>query len=271
MYVFQDPNKLIPARFADFYEALREDVPSQHEQFSYLADLHKKVYDTSVQGNPYFWYGPFTGQIVTVAGYAFVTQMMSNFSNEYPQGFLSKATLASMFGVQGTARDNFVVKQGWERIPENWYRRPNDFTIPEFFADVLEHAAKYPELLNVGGNTGTVNSFTGVDLTDLTGGVFNGASLLQGDNLLCFAMQALTFGMPDLLGTTYADVSAAYLPLLDRIKVVTGNKACPQLQKYNSNLFKKYPGYAKSYGNYKGLPQRLLGILRRAAGYEDQE
>lgn len=66
---------------------------------------------------------------------------------------------------------------------------------------MLAGAAIYPETLRVGGNTGTVNSFvrpsdprhfvlqadciqTGVDLADVTGGVFDSATLFQGNNLV---------------------------------------------------------------------------------------
>lgn len=36
---------------------------------------------------------------------------------------------------------------------------------------------------SIGGNTGTVNSFTGVDLGDTTGGVYNAQTLFEGNNL----------------------------------------------------------------------------------------
>jgi hypothetical protein len=49
---------------------------------------------------------------------------------------------------------------------------------------VLQH----PDLDSVGGNTGTVDTFTGVDIADLTGGVLNAATLLESNNLFCFAM-----------------------------------------------------------------------------------
>jgi hypothetical protein len=38
-------------------------------------------------------------------------------------------------------------------------------------------------------NTGTPNSFVGVDVADLTGGVFNSKTLLEGNNLGCFVYQ----------------------------------------------------------------------------------
>jgi hypothetical protein len=43
----------------------------------------------------------------------------------------------------------------------------------------------------IGGNTGKPNTFTGVNIADLTGGVFNAETLLEGNNLMCFAFQAV--------------------------------------------------------------------------------
>jgi hypothetical protein len=40
--------------------------------------------------------------------------------------------------------------------------------------------------MSIGGNTGTVNSFTGVNFEDLTGGILNAETLLEGLSLLCF-------------------------------------------------------------------------------------
>jgi hypothetical protein len=53
----------------------------------------------------------------------------------------------------------------------------------ENMAPILEND---PTLLDIGGNTNGVNTFTGVDLGNLTGGVINGQNLLQGDNFACF-------------------------------------------------------------------------------------
>jgi hypothetical protein len=60
---------------------------------------------------------------------------------------------------------------------------------------VISNAA-YPGILRIGGNTGTTDSFTGVDLQDLTGGVFNAETLTDGDNAACFLYQATLAAMP---------------------------------------------------------------------------
>src|SRR5205823_9256196 len=52
---------------------------------------------------------------------------------------------------------------------------------------------------SIGGNTGTVNSFTGLDLSNITGGVLNTATLLEKNNLLCFVFELLKTFLPNSL------------------------------------------------------------------------
>ncbi|KAI0125584.1 hypothetical protein BJ170DRAFT_695627 [Xylariales sp. AK1849] len=255
-------------RFIDYWNALPENTPAD-EQYTALAPFHKQRFDESVSTNPYFFYSPFSGVLVSPAGYSFPKAMMANHSDQYPDGYLSRENLVSFFGVQGTSPDNFVVNQGWERIPENWYKRPigDDYSIPKFLVDVVEHALYYPPLLSVGGNTGTTNSFTGVDISDLTGGVFNAATLLEGDNLECFVLQSVQAATPDILGTEFSDVTAAMAPLTDNIAQLLAGKACPQLQSINTKLFENYPGYTQSYGTYAGLSSgSVSGVVGGVTG-----
>src|SRR6266536_1847813 len=51
----------------------------------------------------------------------------------------------------------------------------------------------------IGGNTSTINSFTGLEAGDLSGGAFDAATLLQGKNLMCFALQVAKISIPDIL------------------------------------------------------------------------
>ena len=173
---------------------------------------------------------------------------MANHSAEFPDGTLSLEVFKSFFAVSGD-EDSFVYKEGHERIPDNWYRRPvADYSIPAFLVDVLDHGVRYPRLLSVGGNTGKVNTFTPVDLGNLTGGVFNAATLAEGNNLECFVYQSIQAATPDILGTTVKNPAAAARPLLDTIRTRLGSLACPQLTKFDSKLFEKYPGYKRSGG-----------------------
>lgn len=103
---------------------------------------------------------------------------MSNHSADNIQGYLSRDILKTFFSVSGS--DNaHTWTPGHEQIPQNWYKRPssNPYGAVPAFADVAILATKYPEIVQFGGNTGTVNSFVGVDPGDLSGGVYNGMSL----------------------------------------------------------------------------------------------
>ena len=181
--------------------------------------------------------------------------MMANHSEEYPEGYLDRKTFSTFFGVEGDNESNFVVKQGYERIPDNWYKRPVDdeFSIPDFLIDVVEHASYDPSLLNIGGNTNGVNSFAIVDFGDLTGGLANSLNLFDPKDLECFIFQSVLAAAPDFLGSTYTDVKKAMTPLSDKIMQAIGDATCPQLLEYNQELFKKYPGYTEAYGSYAGL------------------
>lgn len=87
-------------------------------------------------------------------------------------------------------------------------------------------------------NTGTTNSFTGVDVSDLTGGIFNSKTLLQGNNLACFVYQLSAQAKPDiLLGALDALTSA--------IGNIIGALGCPQLQAIDQKQLQKFPGYTK--------------------------
>lgn len=268
LYVTGNNYELNRERFIEYYYALREDT-SAPEQYEALAPLHKQRFEESEKENPYFFFPPFAGVIVSPASYSFTVRMMANHSDEYPDGYLSRSLFACLFGVEGNSPDNFVVKQGWERIPENYYRRPidNDFSMPAFANDILAHAAYYPRLLNIGGNTGKPDTFALVDIGDLTGGVFNGLDLFEGNNLMCFVLRLIQTGAPGIVGTMFSDVESALLPLTDQLQQLLAERTCPQMQKVNWDLFKKFPGYTKSYGTYPGAPKGLLsGVIGGIGG-----
>lgn len=85
-------------------------------------------------------------------------------------------------------------------------------------------------------NLGTTDSFTGVDITDLTGGIFNAADLLKGNNLGCFAYQLSTTAKPDLL-------LGLLDPVTDLVGDVVSQLSCPKLNQVDEDLLKQFPGY----------------------------
>ena len=73
-----------------------------------------------------------------------------------------------------------ILSPGHERIPTNWYKRAlsDPYDIPFLAADALYQAVQYPEFASIGGNTGKVNTFVGIDPSNLTASVYNSATLL---------------------------------------------------------------------------------------------
>lgn len=172
---------------------------------------------------------------------------MANKSAEHPQGKLNGEVLKSFFAITGED-GAFKYTEGWERIPDNWYKRNvvDEYTIPYFSLDNLEMASQHPEFLSVGGNTGTVDSFVGVDPSDLTGGVFNGATLLEGNNLQCYIQQVAIQQLPDILSGLLTDVDPAADAIGTQLNSLTNSVGCPKLNNIDKNQFNKYPGYTQS-------------------------
>ena len=132
-----------------------------------------------------------------------IAALMSNHSAEYPNGILDKETLKSFFAITEAADGTLSYTPGYERIPDNWYRRPlgevNGYSPASFAEDLVQLAAVVPEALSVGGNTGTVDSFAGVDLGDITGGAYDTADLTDPTKFVCFFYQLTLALVPDFL------------------------------------------------------------------------
>lgn len=100
----------------------------------------------------------------------------------------------------------------------------------------------YPGIVRFGGNTGTVNSFAGVDVTDLTGGAFNLADLAQGNNAVCFFLQATLSATPDIVNHLLGSVGSVLGWLTQQLGPISRKYSCPQLSSFNNNLFNQFPG-----------------------------
>ncbi|KAI1356737.1 hypothetical protein F5Y01DRAFT_321125 [Xylaria sp. FL0043] len=211
-----------------------------------LTEHRSQRFDQSVAENPYFFYGPFTGVGVNMAAYTFIYRFMANKSAENPEGVLNGETLKSFYAVTGNY-PQFTITPGHERFPDNWYKRnPVDYyTIPYLIEDGVAMALHHTKFLSVGGNTGTTNSFVGVDPADLTNGVYNAQSLLQGNNAFCFGTQLMTQAAPDLLLGLFDDVNKALDILTSAVGNATLDLNCPQLTSMNKQVLKQFPGYTK--------------------------
>ncbi|PPJ50228.1 hypothetical protein CBER1_07209 [Cercospora berteroae] len=221
------------------FQELINFSPSGFVDLNSLTAFRSKRFDDQIANNPFFFNGPFTGVLVQPAAYTFIYRFMANHSAEDPVGFLSHEVLQSWFGIEGES-GSYSVNPGAERIPDNWYRRSltTPYESTYFLGDAANAIRLHPKFANVGGNTNGTNTFTGVDITDLSGGVMNGDNLLEGNNFACLAYQFAAQAKPDLLG--------ALGGLTSPLQNVLGPLSCPQLRALDEGLLEQFPGYQRS-------------------------
>lgn len=259
---------------------LQPDKATANYDIGIMSQLRQITFERSVATNPYFFYGPFVGMGVSNAAQSFIFRFMANHTAEYPEGILDQFNLKSFFGVTGES-GAFAKKDGWERIPANWGKRAigDEYDILRFTDDILylyvfsfsyplsfslslsshnllpkskkytlsssssHSASEYPNTITIGGNTGTINSFTGLDFSDFTGGVYNVETLLAGDNLACFLLQTAQLAAPDFLKPIFNDITG---PLGVLTATTTGllNSLgnCPELVDVDQSKFQFFPG-----------------------------
>jgi hypothetical protein len=85
---------------------------------------------------------------------------------------------------------------------------------------------------------------------DITGGVFNSASLTEGNSLACFAMRFATQAAPDLIKESgvLSDITGAMLNLTSALGQSIAGLSCTHLTKINESQFAQFPAYAKLKG-----------------------
>ncbi|KAI7604247.1 hypothetical protein KC346_g11547, partial [Hortaea werneckii] len=149
---------------------------------------------------------------------------------------------------------NFEYTPGHERIPENFYKNPdsNQYGLIPLFLDSYDAYIHNPEFESIGGNTGEVNSFTGISFSNLTEGIFNADTLLEGNNLFCFALQLALASLPDLLDGLVSDLTGLLHSLSSDLGELTDQLTCAELKSINLAQFENFPGYTQKYDNYDG-------------------
>ncbi|KAI4161935.1 MAG: hypothetical protein LQ342_004383 [Letrouitia transgressa] len=254
LYQYGNDYLLQLSQFAALYDLGQQN--GDNVDLDVLTSYRATRFQESVSRNPYFFNAPFSGVLASPAAWSFIYRFMANKSAEHPEGRLTGDVLKSFYAVSGgeSSGEGFSYSPGHERIPENWYtRHPTDsYTIPYLSVDTVSMALQHPEFLSVGGNTGTVNTFTGIDPEDLTQGVFNAQTLLQGNNALCFGFQAGLQEAPDILSGLFTDIDPAMDKLGAAVSKATDGLGCPELNAINKGQFGKYPGWTRlrSDGTY---------------------
>lgn len=249
MYVFGEAYT-VQVPFAEEYLAAIPEQPVGADQlYEDLFPFRQKRFNDSLYGNPDFFFSPFGGILVAPAGFNFPARMMSNKSEEFPEGWLSRDNFKSFFSLRGEA-GSLQYTEGHEQIPDNWYKRAigDEYTIAGFLADVINYAEKDPRLLDIGGNIGAPDTFSPVDIASLTKGVFNLPDLLKGDNLECFVLQIAQAAVPDFVGGGIDTSGPVFSLFSNTIATQLAGAGCPQLTSVDNSLFEKYPGYQKSNG-----------------------
>ncbi|KAK7443760.1 hypothetical protein VKT23_015543 [Stygiomarasmius scandens] len=234
-----DASTLQLNNFKSLYKLQPDPSPGNYD-LNVIAEHRKATFNYSKMNNPNFFYGPFSGVIVSQAAHTFITRFMSNNTENGP--VLDKAVLKSFFGVVGDSLDKLQVIPGSERIPENWYRRPDDHLLVDFALDALSLQLSMPELLSIGGNTGKVNSFTPLDIGNLTGGVYSAQRLTDPDIFVCYMFQLISNVLPDLIKTPVLDILGIVGRLVGQfILPHYSPQGCPALT-LDTSKFGIYPG-----------------------------
>jgi hypothetical protein len=172
---------------------------------------------------------------------------MANRSSEHPEDLLDGEVLKSFYSITGDY-PNFEYTSGYKKIPDNWYKRNlvDYYTTPCLIEDALDMSLQYPEFLSIGGNAGSVNTFTGVDLQNLTGGAFSANTLLKGNDTICFGFESSLHEAPDILGGLYGDVQPALDALRSAIEQTPSGLGSPTLSKIKTSQFLQFPGIYRS-------------------------
>lgn len=225
--------------FLDAYNGAEGDVISMEAMGARAAQR----FEESVGNNPYFYYGPYTGLVARNAGYAFAARLLSNHSSEFPGGQLSKNVFKSFFGVyEESEGGELVYREGHEQIPEKWFRTGVDYGLVGLNADLVGWVTAHPRLGSIGGNMGAVDTFAGVQLEDVTGGVLNATSLLEGNNLMCFALEAVKTFAPNGLATVFKTLEAPLALLDDALVDPLLDLGCPAFGDLTAGGFAVFPG-----------------------------
>lgn len=213
-----------------------------------LTGFRASRFQQSIDNNPHFFNAPFSGVAASAAAYTFMYRFMSNKSEEHPDGYLDGDTLKSFFSITGEP-SSFVYKAGNERIPDNWYKRAigDEYGLALLATDIADAALEHPQFLSVGGNTGEVDTFTGVDIEQLTDGAYNSKSLLEGNNLACFTFQASQAAAPDILKGLFGSVTKPLAQLNNAVDNAISALSCPQFSKLDTSQLYQFPGGKGAY------------------------
>lgn len=212
---------------------MQPNASTANYDLSVIGAFRAARFKQSVNQNPLFFYGPFTGVAVSQAAFTFIYRLMANHTAEEPQGRLDQDVLKSFFSVSGES-DSLQWTPGHERIPNNWYRRATNDTygLKQLSTDIGTIAHSYPFIAQPGCNNGTLGSFTPIetDGTDAAGYDFTNP------------LHAVCFGIASAERAAQIPiVSAVVEELLIPIQNLLG---CPTVPSTGKTIGATCPGYS---------------------------
>lgn len=92
-----------------------------------------------------------------------------------------------------------------------------------------------------------MNTFTGVDISNLTGGVLNAASLLKDNNLLCLVFEVVKTVSPNALTNLYSTIAAPLELATNLVATTLLNLACPAFEDMTYNGEPLWDGLQSAY------------------------
>jgi hypothetical protein len=200
--------------FMQLYNAVPEGDLFTHEAIAHVSCVR---WHQSVATSPNFYYGPGTGYFRNMAQMGLF--LWSNHSDGSLDGQLTHEILYSMYGMTDE-NGPFTYKEGWERLPRNWWPRPQPFYLLNHLEELLRWFGWCPALASIGGNTGAVNTFTAINFDDPVSGIENLPDLLNPTNLICFVLEMVRTVSPGSMNNIYSTV----LGILGK---ALGTLACP--------------------------------------------
>ncbi|KAH7341355.1 Chloroperoxidase [Rhizoctonia solani] len=219
----------------EYFKHLYDLVPENkyaHFDMQVMVQHRAWTRERCISTNPHCFFGPVPVTFVSTLAHLLLPQLVSNHSAEHPEGILDHNMLKQFYGVIGDSR-SLAYTPGHERIPENWYRRANDYTVADVMQDFAKVVPAHPDFLSIGGNTGKVDSFVGVNPGNITGGVYNTQNLFKENNLACFVYQAMQI--------TATNIPESIL-FSEILSPSVSSLGCPELKQYNASAFGIYPG-----------------------------
>lgn len=184
--------------------------------------------------------------------------------------YLDEPNLLAFFSVQRNADNSLTYTPGHERLLTSWKRRPlgATFGLDDIALTLLHAASIDPSLISIGGNAGKVNTFTGVDAGNLTGGVFDTATLLKDPQAFaCYLYQiGIEEVVPTQINTIYKEAGQALNFVAQNLKpaylklATAGNNPC---NTFNSGTqvqtsYTQFPGSKIVRDGQTGLLGSLL-------------